>query len=76
MQVLDLASITIKEKTIYDVLSNQVEIHEAVHKTNTISNLSIIPSTVDLSGIEPELANETDRAYVLKKYIYFNSSFR
>ena len=54
-----------REKTIYDVLSNQTEIHEAVHKTN-ISNLSIIPSTVDLSGIEPELANETDRAYVLK----------
>ena len=54
-----------REKTIYDVLSNQTEIHEAVYKTN-ISNLSIIPSTVDLSGIEPELANETDRAYVLK----------
>ena len=54
-----------REKTIYDVLSNQTEIHEAVHKTN-ISNLSIIPSTVDLSGIEPELANETDRAYVLR----------
>tara|TARA_Y100000748_G_C15492578_1_gene487053 strand:+ start:673 stop:1455 length:783 start_codon:yes stop_codon:yes gene_type:complete len=54
-----------REKTIYDVLSNQIEIHEAVHKTN-ISNLSIIPSTVDLSGIEPELANETDRAYVLR----------
>ena len=54
-----------REKTIYDVLSNQTEIQEAVHKTN-ISNLSIIPSTVDLSGIEPELANERDRAYVLK----------
>jgi len=57
-----------REKTIYDVLSNQTEIHEAVHKTN-ISNLSIIPSTVDLSGIEPELANEVDRAYVLKNII-------
>ena len=57
-----------REKTIYDVLSNQTEIHEAVHKTN-ISNLSIIPSTVDLSGIEPELANETDRAYVLKNIL-------
>jgi len=57
-----------REKTIYDVLSNQTKIHEAVHKTN-ISNLSIIPSTVDLSGIEPELANETDRAYVLKNIL-------
>jgi len=60
-----------REKTIYDVLSNQTKIHEAVHKTN-ISNLSIIPSTVDLSGIEPELAHETDRAYVLKNI--FNST--
>ena len=57
-----------REKTIYDVLSNQTKIHEAVHKTN-ISNLSIIPSTVDLSGIEPELANEADRAYVLKNIL-------
>mgnify|MGYP001808503697 FL=1 len=54
-----------REKTIYDVLSNQIEIQAAIHQTN-ISNLSIIPSTVDLSGIEPELANETDRAYVLR----------
>jgi len=55
-----------REKTIYGVLSNQTEIHEAIYKTN-ISNLFIIPSTVDLSGIEPELATERDRAYALKK---------
>ena len=55
-----------REKTIYNVLSNQTEIHEAIYKTN-ISNLFIIPSTVDLSGIEPELATERDRAYALKK---------
>ena len=40
-----------REKTIYDILSGQVEIQSAIHQTN-ISNLSIIPSTVDLSGIE------------------------
>ena len=55
-----------RKKTIYGVLSNQTEIHEAIYKTN-ISNLFIIPSTVDLSGIEPELATERDRAYALKK---------
>ena len=60
-----------REKTIYDVLSGQTEIQAAIHQTN-ISNLSIIPSTVDLSGIEPELAHETDRAYVLKNI--FNST--
>ena len=52
--------------SIYQVLSGQIEIKDSIHKTN-ISNLYLIPSTVDLSGIEPELANESERAYVLKK---------
>ena len=39
-----------------------------IEKTN-LENLFIIPSNVELSGIEPELANENDKAFVLKSII-------
>ena len=51
--------------SIYEVLSNTISFDEGVKKTN-LENLFIIPSNVELSGIEPELANENDKAFVLK----------
>ncbi len=55
-----------REKSIYEVLSQQVDIKDSFQQTK-IENLFLIPSKVDLSGIEPELSNVHDRAFVMKK---------
>ena len=55
-----------REKSIYEVLSQQVDIQDSFQQTK-IENLFLIPSKVDLSGIEPELSNVRDRAFVMKK---------
>ena len=54
-----------RTNSIYEVLSNEIPFDEGVKKTN-LENLFIIPSNLELSGIEPELANENDKAFVLK----------
>ena len=55
-----------RDKSIYEVLSQQVDINDSFLETQ-IENLFLIPSKVDLSGIEPELSNVHDRAFVMKK---------
>ena len=55
-----------REKSIYEVLSQQIDIQDSFQQTK-IENLFLIPSKVDLSGIEPELANVNERAFVMKK---------
>ena len=62
-----------RENSIYEVLSGQIDIKESIHSTN-ISNLFLIPSTVHLSGIEPELATQNDRALVFKKICQLSHS--
>ena len=57
-----------RQKSIYDVLSGNTSIDQSI-KNTSIDNLFIIPSTVDLSGIEPELADVSDRAFTLKKIL-------
>tara|TARA_B100000787_G_scaffold165475_1_gene149411 strand:+ start:229 stop:1017 length:789 start_codon:yes stop_codon:yes gene_type:complete len=57
-----------RNKSIYEVLARSITFDESVKKTN-LENLFIIPSNVELSGIEPELANENDKAFVLKSLI-------
>ena len=57
-----------RSKSIYEVLSSSITIENATHSTS-IKNLFIVPSTVELSGIEPELLDETNRAYVLKNLL-------
>ena len=59
-----------RNKSIYEVLSRSITFAESVKKTN-LENLFIIPSNVELSGIEPELANENDKAFVLKSLLSF-----
>ena len=56
------------EKTIYDVLNGNCDFEEAIKDTK-IKNLKIIPSNVDLSGLEVETANETRKAFLLKDKI-------
>ncbi|MDA9864732.1 AAA family ATPase [Pelagibacterales bacterium] len=62
-----------RNKSIYEVLAKSITFDESVKKTD-IENLFLIPSNVELSGIEPELANENDKAFVLKKLINNSNS--
>ena len=57
-----------RNNSIYEVLASQCNLFDAIQNTE-IENLKIIPSTVDLSGIEPELAEVNDRAFTLKKIL-------
>ena len=59
------------DKTIYDVLNGKHHFVEAIRDTK-LDNLKIVPSNVDLSGLEVETANENRRAFILKDKIdYF-----
>ncbi len=51
--------------SLYDVLTDAVEIEQAILDTN-IKNLHIIPSSVDLAGAEIELSNIENRETKLK----------
>ena len=53
---------------IYNLLIKKINLQQAIQKTN-IKNLDIIGSNVNLSGLEVETANDSDRAFVLKKTI-------
>ena len=55
-------------KTVYDVLNGNCNFKDSIIDTN-IDNLKIIPSNVDLSGLEVETANESRRAFLLKDKI-------
>ena len=57
-----------QNNTIYDVLNGNCTIHEAIKDTK-IKNLKLIPSNVDLSGLEVETASESRRAFLLKDKI-------
>ena len=56
-----------RNNSIYEVLASQCNLFDAIQNTE-IENLKIIPSTVDLSGIEPELAEVNDRAFTQKNF--------
>jgi chromosome partitioning protein len=53
------------DKSLYNVLLDQVDIHEVLVKTN-IENLKLIPSNIDLIGAEVELINEPQREQRLR----------
>jgi len=55
-------------KTVYDVLNGNCNFKDSIIDTK-IDNLKIIPSNVDLSGLEVETANESRRAFLLKDKI-------
>ncbi len=62
-------------KTIYDVLNGSSSFEDSINDTK-IDNLKIVPSNVDLSGLEVETASENRRAFLLKDKIenFINSS--
>ncbi len=72
---LGLSNIDQTSNSIYQVLIGKKKIDEAISKTN-FSNLDIITSNVDLSGLEVETADDGLRAYILKDKLtaYLNDS--
>ena len=60
-----------EENNIYNLLINRTDLTKTIKKTD-IKNLDIISSNVNLSGLEVETANDSDRAFTLKKIIEKN----
>ena len=63
---LGLSNLEDTENSIYGTLNGTKKIKEVIKKTN-FSNLDIVTSNVDLSGIEIETADDQRRAFILKK---------
>jgi len=72
---LGLSNMENSGDTIYGVLNGSKEINEVIKKTK-FENLDIITSNVDLSGLEVETAEDSNRAFILKAKItaYLNNS--
>ena len=62
---LGLSNNTNSETTIYSVLNGNKKITEVIQQTR-FTNLNLITSNVDLSGLEVETAGDTRRAFKLK----------
>ena len=72
---LGLSNIENSSDTIYGVLNGTKEIYQVIKKTQ-FENLDLVTSNVDLSGLEVETANDTNRAFILKRKLasYLNDS--
>ena len=62
---LGLSNVDDSSDTIYSVLNGSKEISDVIKKTQ-FNNLNIITSNVDLSGLEVETADDSNRAFILK----------
>ena len=62
---LGLSNMENSSETIYGVLNGTKEISDVIKKTQ-FENLDIITSNVDLSGLEVETADDSNRAFLLK----------
>ena len=54
-----------RNRSTYDMLTREVHIRDAILET-AVPRLHIVPSTMDLSGFELEIAHERDRAFRLR----------
>ena len=72
---LGLSNLETSKETIYGVLNGTEEIFNVIKKTQ-FNNLDIITSNVDLSGLEVETADDSNRAFILKRKLaaYLNDS--
>ncbi|MEL6317801.1 MAG: AAA family ATPase, partial [Pseudomonadota bacterium] len=55
-----------RHRSTYEVLHRETPLHDAVVASPDIAHLSIIPSTVKLSGADAELMRATDGRYRLR----------
>ena len=62
---LGLSNMENSSETIYGVLNGTKTVSEVIKKTK-FKNLDIVPSNVDLSGLEVETADDKERAFILK----------
>jgi chromosome partitioning protein len=56
-------------KSIYNVLTSDINLNDAMKESELINNLYIVPSKIELAGAEVELINEENRELILKKRI-------
>ena len=72
---LGLSNMENSSETIYGVLSGTKKISDVIKKTN-FENLDLVTSNVDLSGLEVETAEDSNRAFILKDKLasYLNDS--
>ena len=72
---LGLSNMDNSSNTIYGVLNGTKDVNEVIKKTK-FENLDIITSNVDLSGLEVETADDSNRAFILKTKLalYLNNS--
>ena len=72
---LGLSNMENTSETIYGVLNGTKSISDVIKKTK-FENLDIITSNVDLSGLEVETADDSNRAFLLKAKLtaYLNNS--
>ncbi|WP_035716833.1 ParA family protein [Azorhizobium doebereinerae] len=57
-----------RKLSTYDVLTGEASLREAIHETG-VPQLYVAPSTLDLSGLELEIASERDRAFRLRNAV-------
>ena len=72
---LGLSNMSNSSETIYGVLNGSKSISDAIKNTK-FKNLDIISSNVDLSGLEVETADDSNRAFIMKVKLaaYLNNS--
>lgn len=72
---LGLSNVDDSGDSIYSVLNGSKKISDVIKKTQ-FTNLNIITSNVDLSGLEVETADDSNRAFILKTKLtaYINNS--
>ena len=72
---LGLSNMENSSETIYAVLNGSIEITNVIKRTK-FENLEMITSNVDLSGLEVETADDSNRAFLLKEKLtaYLNNS--
>ena len=72
---LGLSNVDNSSDTIYGVLNGSKEITQVIKKTQ-FDSLDIVTSNVDLSGLEVETADDSNRAFILKVKLasYLNNS--
>ncbi|MFL2887804.1 MAG: chromosome partitioning protein ParA [Pelagibacterales bacterium MED-G40] len=55
-------------KNVYNMLIGKVSLEEVIQESN-VSGLDLIGSNVNLSGLEVETANDSNRAFILKEIL-------
>lgn len=57
------------DRGLYDVYAQRCSLQDAIRETQ-VSHLAIVPSTLDLLGVEVELVGREDREYLLARLLH------